>query len=71
MVDLSLHHHRAPVTASLAAAPFAAASRLVETWRRRARDRRELAKLDHRALRDLGLSASQVQFEANKPFWRD
>lgn len=69
MVDLSLH--RSPVAAPLAAAPFAAAFRLVETWRRRARERAEMTKLDHRALRDLGLSASQVQFEANKPFWRD
>ncbi len=70
MVDLSLHH-RSPVAAPLAVAPFVAAARLVETWRRRARERSEMAKLDHRALRDLGLSVSQVQFEANKPFWRD
>ena len=26
--------------------------------------------LDPRTLRDLGLSASDIQFEANKPFWR-
>lgn len=71
MVDLSLHHHRSPVAAPLAVAPFAAAVRLLDTWRRRARERDEMTKLDHRALRDLGLSASQVQFEANKPFWRD
>lgn len=57
MVDLSL--------------PRGGASRLLNTWRRRALERRELARLDHRSLRDLGLSASQVQFEANKPFWRD
>jgi len=39
-------------------------------WRERARARRELATLDLRMLRDLGLSPSQVEFEANQPFWR-
>ena len=37
---------------------------------RRARERHELASLDSRTIRDLGLSASDVQFEVNKPFWR-
>ena len=35
------------------------------------RERRELAQLDSRSLRDLGLSEGQIQFEASKPFWRD
>ena len=35
-----------------------------------ARERRELSTLDHRTLRDLGLSDAEVRFEANKPFWR-
>jgi uncharacterized protein YjiS (DUF1127 family) len=52
------------------ARPFAALGELVSAWRFRARSRRELANLDHRTLRDLGLSAGEVQFEANKPFWR-
>jgi uncharacterized protein YjiS (DUF1127 family) len=39
-------------------------------WRRRARSRREIAMLDDFDLRDLALSASQMQFEARKPFWR-
>jgi uncharacterized protein YjiS (DUF1127 family) len=39
-------------------------------WRRRARSRREIAMLDDCDLRDLGLSASQMRFEARKPFWR-
>ena len=34
-------------------------------------DRNAIAQLDHRTLRDLGLSESQARFEANKPFWRD
>jgi len=70
MADISLHYgSRAPL-----AGAFAAFNQLVartfSTWRRRAQDRRELANLDHRAIRDLGLSPSEIQFEANKPFWR-
>ena len=65
---------------SLAAAPAQSGQRLVEAvatlgrilteWRSRARGRREIAKLDHHAARDLGISLSQLQFEAQKPFWR-
>jgi uncharacterized protein YjiS (DUF1127 family) len=65
---------------SLAPAPAHSGQRLVEAvarlgrilneWRRRARGRREIAKLDHHAARDLGISLSQLQFEAQKPFWR-
>ena len=44
--------------------------RILNEWRGRARERRELAKLDHHAARDLGISLSQIQFEAQKPFWR-
>ena len=43
-------------------------------WRRRARARRQfqsLCELDDRALRDIGLTASQVNFEASRPIcWR-
>jgi uncharacterized protein YjiS (DUF1127 family) len=39
-------------------------------WRRRSRSRREIATLDYCTLRDLGLSAGQMRFEARKPFWR-
>ena len=39
-------------------------------WRRRSRSRREIAKLDYCTLSDLGLSAGQMRFEAQKPFWR-
>ena len=39
-------------------------------WRRRLRSRREIATLDYCTQRDLGLSASQLRFEARKPFWR-
>ena len=39
-------------------------------WRRRSRDRAELAALDDRALRDIGVSRADVWREINKPFWR-
>jgi len=39
-------------------------------WLGRARSRRDIARLDERTIRDLGLSPSQLAFEAEKPFWR-
>jgi uncharacterized protein YjiS (DUF1127 family) len=52
------------------AGTFTAFNQIMATWRERARQRKELAGLDSRTLRDLGLSASDVNFEVNKPFWR-
>jgi len=43
---------------------------LLGTWRRRLRDRRELALLCERSLRDLGLTRYDAQHEIRKPFWR-
>jgi len=40
-------------------------------WRRRARERADLASLDDRSLRDIGLTRADAQFLANKPFWRE
>jgi uncharacterized protein YjiS (DUF1127 family) len=40
-------------------------------WRRRARDRAELAALDDRMLADIGISRTEAEFLANKPFWRE
>jgi uncharacterized protein YjiS (DUF1127 family) len=40
-------------------------------WRRRAHDRAELAKLDDRMLRDIGLSHADAEFLSSKPFWRE
>jgi uncharacterized protein YjiS (DUF1127 family) len=40
-------------------------------WRRRARDRAELAALDDRMLADIGISRADAEFLANKPFWRE
>ena len=44
--------------------------RLLIEWFRRARSRREIALLDERTIRDLGLAPGQMKFEADKPFWR-
>jgi uncharacterized protein YjiS (DUF1127 family) len=40
-------------------------------WRRRARDRAQLAALDDRMLKDIGVSRADAEFLANKPFWRE
>jgi uncharacterized protein YjiS (DUF1127 family) len=42
---------------------------LVEAGRRY-RTRRELARLDDMALKDIGLNMAEADYEANKPFWR-
>jgi uncharacterized protein YjiS (DUF1127 family) len=66
MADISLHYSsKAPL-----AGTYTAFNQILAGWRRRARERRELATLDSRTIRDLGLSSSEVQFEVNKPFWR-
>jgi len=67
MADISLHFSsKAPL-----AGTFTAFNQIFATWRQRSRERRELQNLDYRALRDLGLSQAMIQYEANKPFWRD
>ena len=67
MADISLHFSsKAPL-----AGTYTAFANVLQLWRRRAHDRKELAKLDTRSLRDLGLTEGTARFEANKPFWRD
>ena len=45
-------------------------SETVHIWRQRQIDRRQLAELNDRDLHDVGLSWSDVAYEAEKPFWR-
>ncbi|MEM9592474.1 MAG: DUF1127 domain-containing protein [Pseudomonadota bacterium] len=45
------------------------ASALIEAWWRIARQRRALARLDDRMLRDVGLTREQVDREVMRPFW--
>jgi len=47
---------------------FAAAT--VQQWARRRRERAELARLDNRMLRDIGVTPADAWHEINKPFWR-
>ncbi len=61
-------HHRGRRAASNVAGRVLAALR---EWRRRARDRAELAKLDDRMLRDIGMTRGDAEFLSNKPFWRE
>lgn len=65
MVDLVTEAHEnrarhlrlaAAALAHLAAAPLRAAMKSWRAWRTRQRDREELAQLDDRALRDMGIS---------------
>ena len=39
-------------------------------WRRRRMARRELASLDERTIRDIGLDPGVVDYEARQSFWR-
>ncbi len=49
---------------------LAAAFALIGTWHDRARERRELARLDQRMLRDIGVSRYDAMAEVRKPFWQ-
>jgi uncharacterized protein YjiS (DUF1127 family) len=60
---------RAPSTSALAQL----VSRITDTystWRRRTTTRFELARLDDRMLRDIGVTHNAVEEEVSKPFWR-
>ena len=43
---------------------------MLHEWHRRHRDRAELATLDERMLRDIGVTHGDIWREINKPFWR-
>ena len=42
----------------------------LRVWRRRRAGRRELARLDERMLRDVGLDPGVINYEASQWFWR-
>jgi len=50
--------------------PLAAAVALIVRWLETARQRRALAALDDRSLRDIGVTRIEAEREAEKPFWR-
>jgi len=43
---------------------------LIALWHRRAQERRLLAAMSERDLRDIGLTSLDAMQEAGKPFWR-
>src|ERR1700739_4933617 len=43
---------------------------VLREWRQRRNGRLELARLDERMLRDIGLPRFDAEYEINKPFWR-
>ena len=43
----------------------------LRAWRRRSRDRNQLASLGDTMLQDIGISRAEAQYLANKPFWRE
>jgi uncharacterized protein YjiS (DUF1127 family) len=42
----------------------------LQEWRRRDRDRTELARLSEAELHDVGVTSAERWAEINKPFWR-
>jgi uncharacterized protein YjiS (DUF1127 family) len=75
MVAIHLHQPRKRVGQRDAIGALSdAGSHVVATlreWRRRSRERAELAALDDRTLADIGLTRADADFLANKPFWRE
>jgi uncharacterized protein YjiS (DUF1127 family) len=47
-----------------------AAVRMIWFWIERSRQRRALAELDDRLLRDIGLTRDEARRECANPFWR-
>ncbi len=43
---------------------------IYRTWRERGRQRRDLARLNDRLLRDIGLTRADVEGEVMKRFWQ-
>jgi uncharacterized protein YjiS (DUF1127 family) len=61
------HHRRRGVASDLAGGVLAT----FRKWRRQAHGRAELARLDDRMLRDIGITRADAEFLSNKPFWRE
>lgn len=55
---------------STALVPLGDIVHLAGEWYRRVVSRRQLAELDARLLRDIGLSQEAARTEVRKPFWR-
>ncbi len=44
---------------------------VIDEWKRRARSRAELARMNNHMLQDIGLNRHDVDCEINKPFWKE
>lgn len=69
----STHASRRHATADRAAAAHGALSELgqrIRLWRKRSRERYELMQMSDLDLSDIGISRTDVEMEAAKPFWR-
>jgi uncharacterized protein YjiS (DUF1127 family) len=64
------HHRRAAALDALSDAVGWVLATIGE-WRRRNRERLELATLDRRMLADIGLTEAEREFLINKPFWKE
>ena len=57
-----INHHQSGI--------FARTVETLQIWHKRQQSRRQLAQLSARDLHDVGLSWSDIAYEAEKPFWR-
>ena len=72
-MSIAIRRRRSRPVADRLGRLIAEAHRLVRLWRRRSRDRRQLAfaTLDPRILEDIGLTREEAQRITRKPFWRE
>lgn len=50
---------------------FDALRGIFRVWVRRIRERQQLANLDDRTIRDIGLTRAEAMYLSDKPFWRE
>lgn len=67
MTDLTYHNVRNSHSSSF----FSRLAQRIALWRRRNRERAQLARFTELELHDVGLSRAIQEIEAHKPFWRE
>jgi len=68
-VDADCITHSPPRSRPLTGGQLYVWAGVIRTWFQRSHQRRALAELDDRMLRDIGVTHSQARREAAKPFW--